>query len=115
MKEIQASGGRHATIKLDDEDYDKIMTLIVPNIYFYINHTKIVHSDGPYSLYVFPKGYNKSRKAITTFLFGLNSSQKVLYADGDILNLQRDNISIVNRLKWSKQKREQEEDEMQDL
>ena len=77
MKEIETSGGRKVTVQLDDEDYEKVMRLIVPKIYFLINHTKKDHADGPHSLYVFPKGYNTTRKNLTSFLFGLNRGKKV--------------------------------------
>ena len=97
MKEIETSGGRQVTIQLDDDDYDKIMALTVSRVYFIVNHTKKMHADGPYSLYVFPNGYHTNRKNLTTFLFGQSKAQKIDYADGDILNLQRDNISIVSK------------------
>jgi len=93
MKEIETSGGR---ITLDDEDYEKIMNLGVPKIYYLINHTKIDHADGPYSLYVFPKDTTSTGKLF--FLFGVSRGKKITYNDKNMLNIQRNNISIVERI-----------------
>ena len=93
MKEIETSGERKVTVQLDDEDYEKIMKLKVPRIYLSVNHTKFKSSHGPLSLYVYPKGYNTNRKTLTTFLFEKGKGYKVRYADGNFLNLQRNNVT----------------------
>ena len=88
MKEIITSGSRKFTIKLDDEDYEKIIKLPVPLIY-----TKN-HPTNPVP-YVLPEGYGHKKKELTSFLYPRKSWYKLVFSDEDSRNLQSENVSIA--------------------
>lgn len=80
-------------IKLDDEDYDKIMSLGVPRIYLSINHSTRPPPHGSFCMFI-----HTNRQALTTVLFGKGVGYHVDYDDGDFLNLQQANITMRSNL-----------------
>jgi len=104
MKEIMTSGSRKFTIKLDDEDYEKILKLPVPLIY-----TKN-HPTDPVP-YVLPEGYGQKKKELTSFLYPRKHWYKLVFSDEDIRNLQSENVSIekIHRKKYDSDGAEEED------
>jgi len=92
------SGKRKFIVKLDDEDYEKILELPVPLIY-----TQHDHRRGYHRPYVLPEGYGKKKKFVSNFIYVMKSGQGLVHYDEDRYNFQSDNIGMRNTARnWRK-------------
>jgi len=94
MKEIMTSGSRKFIVKLDDEDYEKILELPVPLIYTRHDTNRIYHPP-----YVLPEGYGNKKKYLSCFLYVMKPGQGLVHHDEDRYNFQSDNIGMRNNAK----------------
>ncbi|HRP37694.1 MAG TPA: hypothetical protein PLS50_07855 [Candidatus Dojkabacteria bacterium] len=90
MKEMITSGPRQITLKLDDEDYDKIMELPVQLVY--TQHAQ----NGAHNPYVLPEGYGQKKKFLSAFIYDMKKGEKLVFADGDRYNFQNENVRAVS-------------------
>ena len=96
MKEIITRGYKQITIKLDDEDYEKISKLQYPHIYC-TNTNK-----DPNFLNI----YCPNKRSFKAYMFNTKMGYQLQFKDGDIYNYQRNNVLILKpneRMKLSRE------------